>query len=372
MFPRCVPMSSQQERAPLSQVRWVPLRRIVRSRRCHLHVHSVLPVLLLLHVFVLHLLLCLLLLHMRVLRSRTVLAIQVVLGASCLCRGPPVTAWTTRGRTRVAHRGRKRVKGGVSGPAEDLRPVSEVEAGVNFQPAGQTRGQVVVQSSGRQPGGTRWSRCSAVTPFIHLEVPDTHFESPGRGLGIKQSMGWTKVCETARSGIRVLKGASARVLPDNLDHLRVEWRKRSDHKLITPSGMVLLVCGAGSHPSCHLGCARRNMPTGVNLNRHAGPRSCIRWHGENESLFGPPNQPKVTVSTNLGHSVEFQVRRASSDVPSSIRLDHGDLLVMDGLAQWEYAHRTQHAASRRGGLRSVLVCARFCRAEFPLVGRRGK
>ena len=30
--------------------------------------------------------------------------------------------------------GRRRTKGGVSGPAEDLRPVSEVEAGVNFRP----------------------------------------------------------------------------------------------------------------------------------------------------------------------------------------------------------------------------------------------
>ena len=28
------------------------------------------------------------------------------------------------------------------------------------------------------------------------------------------------------------------------------------------------------------------------------------------------------------------------DVPSSITLDHGDLLVMDGSAQSEYAHRT--------------------------------
>ena len=32
-------------------------------------------------------------------------------------------------------------------------------------------------------------------------------------------------------------------------------------------------------------------------------------------------------------------RRASSDVPSSITLDHGDLLVI-GPAQLEYAHRT--------------------------------
>ena len=36
----------------------------------------------------------------------------------------------------------------------------------------------------------------------------------------------------------------------------------------------------------------------------------------------------------------FQVRRVPDDVPSSITLDHGDLLVMDGSAQSEYAHRT--------------------------------
>ena len=74
-------------------------------------------------------------------------------------------------------------------------------------------------------------------------------------------MGWTKVCGTTA----------------NLDHVRVEWMKRgayktawvtpghdclcsytsmdmerrSDHKLITPSGME------GSHPSYHLGVVRR-------------------------------------------------------------------------------------------------------------------
>ena len=33
-------------------------------------------------------------------------------------------------------------------------------------------------------------------------------------------------------------------------------------------------------------------------------------------------------------------RRASGDVPSSIRLDHGDIVVMDGLTQSEYEHCT--------------------------------
>ena len=39
--------------------------------------------------------------------------------------------------------------------------------------------------------------------------------------------------------------------------------------------------------------------------------------------------------------MEFMVRRrASGNVPSSIRLDHGDVLVMDGLAQSECEHCT--------------------------------
>ena len=78
----------------------------------------------------------------------------------------------------------------------------------------------------------------------------------------------------------------------------------------------------------------------MNLKRYSGSGSCIPWHSDNESLFGPPNQPKLTVSVSSGHSVVFQVRPVPGDVPSSIALGRGDVLVMDGLAQSEYAHHT--------------------------------
>ena len=106
-------------------------------------------------------------------------------------------------------------KGGVSGPAENLLPVSEVEAGVNFRPAGGVRGQVAGSLPRRQPGtGTRQVKGSVVTPSLHPEVPGIQVVSPGHGLDIRQSMGWTKVCQTARSGIWVMKGnARARMLP---------------------------------------------------------------------------------------------------------------------------------------------------------------
>ena len=136
------------------------------------------------------------------------------------------------GSGRQGPTGRRSTKGGVSGPAEDLLPVSEVEAGVNSWPAGGVRGQVAGSLPGRQPGtGTRKVRGGAVTPSLHPEVPDTQFVSPGRGVGIRQPMGWMKVCETAQSGIWVLKGvARARMLPDNLDHLRVERKTRGNKR----------------------------------------------------------------------------------------------------------------------------------------------
>ena len=88
-------------------------------------------------------------------------------------------------------------------------------------------------------------------------------------------------------------------------------------------------------------CGKKDVPTGLNLNQYAGTGSLIRWHSDNEPLFGPQNSPKLIVSLSLGNSVEFKVRRRSpGKVPSWIRLDHGDILVMDGLAQSEYEHCT--------------------------------
>ena len=263
---------------------------------------------------------------------------------------------------------RQGTKGGVSGPAEDLRPVSEVEAGVNFRPVGGVRGQVAGSIPRRQPGtGTRQVRRGVVTPFLHPEVPGIQFVSPGYGLDIRQAMGWTKVCGTTRSGIWVLKGdARACMFPANLDHLRVEWMKRGAYKTawVTPGHDCLCSYqyGRGAAvrqqtnnaiwdggiglwsrvaPFLSPWCGQKDVPTGVNLNQYAGPGSFIRWHSGNESLFGPQNSPKPIVSLSLWNSVEFMVRRrAPGKVPSSIRLDHGDVLVMDGLAQSEYEHCT--------------------------------
>ena len=45
----------------------------------------------------------------------------------------------------------------------------------------------------------------------------------------------------------------------------------------------------------------------VNLNQYAGSGSLIRWHSDNEPLFGPQNSPKLIVSLGLGNSVARRV-----------------------------------------------------------------
>ena len=271
------------------------------------------------------------------------------------------------GMCRQGPKGRRCTKGGVSGPAEDLRPVTEVVAGVNFRPAGRVRGQVAGSLPGRQPGtGTRTGKGSVVTPSLHPEVPDSLFVSPGPGERIRQLMGWTKVCGTTLSGIWVLKGnARTCMFPANLDHLRVGWRKQGSYKTawVTPGHDCLCSYkyghGAAVRPQTNKAvwdgvislwgrvapflspwCGKKELPTGVNLNHYDGSRSCVRWHSDNESLFGPRDSPKLIVSLSLGNPVEFKVRRVSDSVTSSITLNHGDVLVMDGSAQSEYLHCT--------------------------------
>ena len=146
---------------------------------------------------------------------------------------------------------------------------------------------------------------------------DTRFVSPGRGLGIRQLMGWTKVCETARSGIWVPKGnARTRMYPANLDHLRVGWRKQGTYETtwVTPGHDCLCSYahghGVAVRPKTNdpiwrgvIGlwvrvallfspwCAQGEVPTGVNLNRYAVLGSHITWHcDELLFFFGPQHE----------------------------------------------------------------------------------
>ena len=135
-------------------------------------------------------------------------------------------------------------------------------------------------------------------------------------------------------------GARTCSLPRNLDDVGVFWEPWSGYETASVcTEAVNLWSRVASLPTPW--CAEGEVPTGVNLNRYAGTGSFIPWHRDNERLFGHPGEPKVIVSVGLGHSALFKLRRRALEyTPSEIRLDHGDLLVMDGLTQSEYVHST--------------------------------
>ena len=80
------------------------------------------------------------------------------------------------------------------------------------------------------------------------------------------------------------------------------------------------------------------MPTSANWNFYRGSEACVRWHSDNEGLFGGRWDSKLIVSMSFGFSALFEWKpRPSPDSDAhSYWLHHGDLLVMDGCCQDEY------------------------------------
>ena len=47
------------------------------------------------------------------------------------------------------------------------------------------------------------------------------------------------------------------------------------------------------------GCASEEVPSSANLNLYGGSGSRVRWHSDNEGLFGERGDPKLIVSLSL-------------------------------------------------------------------------
>ena len=52
-------------------------------------------------------------------------------------------------------------------------------------------------------------------------------------------------------------------------------------------------------------CADGEMPTCANLNLYGGSGSRVRWHSDNEGLFGKQEEYKLIVSMSFGVSALF-------------------------------------------------------------------
>ena len=85
------------------------------------------------------------------------------------------------------------------------------------------------------------------------------------------------------------------------------------------------------------------MPTAANLNLHRRRNSCVRWHCDDEPLFGSEvGTSKLIVSVSFGSLVSFKWKAKSclDGEVGSCCLGHGHILVMDGQCQDEFLHCT--------------------------------
>ena len=84
------------------------------------------------------------------------------------------------------------------------------------------------------------------------------------------------------------------------------------------------------------------MPTAANLNLYRVWNSCVRWHCDDEPLFGECEEAKLIVSVGFGSSTPFKWKgKSCSDNEACLCcLGHGDIIVMDGQCQDKFFHCT--------------------------------
>ena len=184
-------------------------------------------------------------------------------------------------------------------------------------------------------------------------------EPPRPGKVIRNMLGWSRLEKTERSEIWVFRGAlQGKNLFSSFD-VTGDWVRKGSYPTAwavpyNSSCSCSYAYGHGPAIGPHTGercwpllagvwraiaplmqpwCAEGEVPTAANLNLYRGWKSCVGWHCDDEPLFGKCGDGKFAF---------FRWRRQSclSNLCRSCRLDHGDILVMDGQCQDEFLHRT--------------------------------
>ena len=199
--------------------------------------------------------------------------------------------------------------------------------------------------------------------------PDYSSEPPGPGRIIGNMLGWSRLVKTERSGVWVSRGAFQGENLFSLHDAAGDWERKGSYRTAwaVPCNSSCSCSYAYGHgpaigpntgercwpllagvwraiaPLMKPWCAEGEVPTAANLNLYRGWNSCVGWHCDDEPLFGKCGDAKLIVSVGLGSFALFRWRRqsCSSDEGHSCRLDHGDILVMDGQCHDEFLHRTK-------------------------------
>ena len=198
--------------------------------------------------------------------------------------------------------------------------------------------------------------------------PDFSPEPPGPGRVIRNMLGWSRLEKTERSVVWVFRGALQGENLFSLLDAAGDWERKGSYHTAwavpcNSSCSCSYAYGHGPAIGPHTGercwpllagvwraiaplmqpwCAEGEVSTAANLNLYRGWKSCVGWHCDDEPLFGKCGDAKHIVSVSLGTFALFRWRRQSclSDEGRSCRLDHGDILVVDGQCQDEILHRT--------------------------------
>ena len=199
-----------------------------------------------------------------------------------------------------------------------------------------------------------------------MRVSEWYPVSTGPGEPLRTALGWTPLLCTPSSGVWLFRGAvrGEQLLAALVSS--VDWVPRGTYRTawaVEPRCLCSYAYGrrvaVGPHTGCrswellrdlwraiapHMApwCAIGDVPTCANLNYYGGSGSCVRWHSDDEVLFGGRGESKLIVSVSVGFSALFRWKpRSCPDCEAdSTWLHHGDLLVMDGRCQDEYLHST--------------------------------
>ena len=171
--------------------------------------------------------------------------------------------------------------------------------------------------------------------------PDYSLEPPGPDGVIRNMIGWSRLEKTERSGVWLFLGALQGENLFSLLDAAGDWERKGSYR--TAWAVPLdSSCTCSYAYLMQPWCAEGEVPTAANLNLYRGWKSCVRWHCDDEPLFGKCGDAKLIVSLSLGNFALFRWRRQScpADEARSCRLGHGHILVMDGQCQDEFLHRT--------------------------------
>ena len=170
--------------------------------------------------------------------------------------------------------------------------------------------------------------------------PERDSRSPGPGILFRERWGWKPLLRTLTSGIWVLLGALVSEGLGGLVEAACSWERRGTYRTawaVCPwSGCqcsYLYGQGPAIGPHTGEGCFRYlssvwraiaphlspwfadgDVPSAANLNLNGGSGSHVRWHCDDEPLFGGIGDPKLIVSLSLGSPVTFKWKAKSCSV----------------------------------------------------------